>query len=61
MLVIVPIMLLSEWNKYFHVHVDASSIALCTLLSHPREGELDHPITFSIRKLSSTKKNYMTT
>jgi hypothetical protein len=40
--------------------VDASLIALDTILSQPREGELDHPISFASRKFSSAENNYMT-
>jgi hypothetical protein len=53
-----PILVFSDWTKEFHVHVDASSIALGAVLAQPREGELDHPIAFSSRKLSSIEKNY---
>jgi hypothetical protein len=41
--------------------VDASSIELGVVLAQPGEGELDHPIAFARRKLSSTKQNYTTT
>jgi hypothetical protein len=51
-LVTEPILIFSYWNKDFHVHVDASSIALGTILSQPGEGDIDHQITFSSRKLS---------
>ena len=47
--------------KEFHVHVDASLIVLGVLLVKLGEGYIDHPIHFSNRKLSSTKKNYTKT
>jgi hypothetical protein len=50
-----------KWNKEFHVHVDASSIALGAMLSQPGEGDIDHPIVFSSRKLSTSENNYTTT
>jgi hypothetical protein len=31
------------------------------VLAQPGEGELDHPIVFASRKLSTAEKNYMTT
>ena len=50
--VTVPILVFPYWSKEFHVHVDASSIELGVVLTHPREGDIDHPITFASRKLS---------
>jgi hypothetical protein len=57
----VPILVFPNWSKEFHVHVDASFISLGGVLAHPGEGEIDHPIAFARRKLSSTEKNYTTT
>jgi hypothetical protein len=45
----------------FHVHIDASGIALGEILAQPGEGNLDHPIYFSSRKLSQAEHNYTTT
>ena len=50
-----------NWTKEFHVHVNASSVALGVVLAQPGEGDLDHPIAFSSRKLTFADKNYMTT
>jgi hypothetical protein len=50
-----------DWTKEFHVHVSASSIALGEILSQPSEGDINHPIAFARRKLSTTDKNYTTT
>jgi hypothetical protein len=41
--------------------VDVSSIALGAILFHPGEGELEHPIAFARRKLSTTQNNYTMT
>jgi hypothetical protein len=43
------------------VHVDASSIALGSVLAQPGEGDIDHVLAFSSRKLSTTEINYTTT
>ena len=56
-----PILVFSDWKKTFHVHVDASSIALGIILAQPREGGIDHPIAFARRKLSLVERNYTTT
>jgi hypothetical protein len=60
-MVIAPILVFLDWGKAFHVHVDASAIALGAILVHPGEGDLDHPIAFSSRKLSDSEQNYNTT
>jgi hypothetical protein len=48
-----PILVFSDWSKEFHVHVDASSISLGVVLEQPGEGEIDHPLSFARRKLST--------
>ena len=48
---IVPILVFPYQKKEFHIHVDVSSVALRLVLSQPREGALEHPISFSSRKL----------
>jgi hypothetical protein len=60
-LVTTSILIFPYWKKEFHVHVDASSVALGTVLAHPGEGDIDHPISFARRKLSTTKHNYTMT
>lgn len=59
-MVTTPILVFPYWKLPFHVHVDASSIALGVVLAWPR-GVLDHPIAFSSRKLSLVEHNYTTT
>jgi len=60
-MVIVLILLFPDWKKEFHVHVDASCIVLGGVLTQAGEGEMDHPIPFTSRKLSKAEKNYSTT
>ncbi len=60
-MVTTPILVFSDWDKPFHVHVDSSSITLGVVLIQPREGRTDHPIAYSCKKLSSVEKNYITT
>ena len=40
------------------MHVDASAIALGAILAQPGVRDLDHPITFTRRKLSDSEHNY---
>ena len=56
-----PILVFPDWNKEFHVHVDAFSTALGVVLAQRGEGDLDHPIAYASRKLSFTERNYTTT
>ena len=60
-MVTASILVFPDWKKPFHVHVDASSIPLGIILAQPREGGIDHPISFASRKLSSAERNYTTT
>ena len=60
-MVTAPILVFPDWMKEFHVHVDASSIALGVVLVQLGEGDIDHPIDFSSRKLSSMERNYIMT
>ena len=59
-MVTTPILVFPNWKFPFHVHVDASSIALGVILAQPGEA-LDHLIAFASRKLSSTECNYTIT
>ena len=47
-------------TKDFQVHVDASCIYLGVVPTQLGEGEIDHPINVSRRKLSEAKNNYTT-
>jgi hypothetical protein len=56
-----PILIFPYWEKEFHVHVDASGIALGAILAQPENGNMDHPICFSSKKISQVEHNYTTT
>ena len=56
-----PILVFSDWNKEFHVHVDAYFVALGVVLAQLGNNDLEHPIAFVSQKLSFAKKNYTTT
>jgi hypothetical protein len=60
-LVTMSILVFPDWSKLFHVHVDASSIALGVVLVQPGEGNIDHLVYFSSCKLSDVENNYTTT
>jgi hypothetical protein len=50
-MVTTPILVFPYWEKTFHVHVDASTIALGSIMEQTGAGGLNHPISFSRRKL----------
>jgi len=56
-----PILVIPKWDVEFHVHVDASCVALGALLTQEGTEGVDHPIMFAIRRLSKAEKNYSTT
>lgn len=60
-MVIVPILVFPDGKKEFHVHAYTSYIVLGELLSQEGDGDIDHPIAFTNRKLSKVEKNYTTT
>ena len=47
-MVTATILVFPDWNKEFHVHVNASSIALGIVLAHSSEGNIDHPIFLQV-------------
>jgi hypothetical protein len=60
-MVTTPILAFPDWSKEFNVHVDASSIALGVVLAQLGAGDIDHPIDFARRNLSTFEMNYTTT
>ena len=52
-MVTAPIFVFPDWEKTFHVHVDALAITLGAILAQPGAGDLDHPIAFTRRKFSN--------
>lgn len=46
-MVTVQILVILDWKNEFHVHVDASYIALGVILTQPGAGDIDHLIAFA--------------
>ena len=46
-----PILKQPNWETIFHVHVNASGIALGSILAQP-DGKMDFPIYFASRRFS---------
>ena len=49
-----------DWNKVFHVHIDASNFAIGCVLTQLGEYNMDFPVSYASRQLNSAKKNYTT-
>ena len=60
-LVSAHILVYPDWNKMFHVHINYSRIVLGVVLEQPREKNMDHPVCYASRKLSTEKRKYITT
>ena len=60
-LVEVPILRFPNWSIKFHVHIDASGIAIGAILTQPGDDGMDYPIVYSSRKLNKAERNYSTT
>ena len=45
----------------FHVHIDASGLAIGEILTQPGEDGMDYPIVYSSTKLNKAERNYLTT
>ena len=60
-LVFAPILRALDWNKVFHVHIDASNFAIGCILAQLGEHNMDFPISYASRQLNSAEKNYTTT
>ncbi|KAL3698611.1 hypothetical protein R1sor_012687 [Riccia sorocarpa] len=56
-----PILRPPNWNMIFHVHTDASDVAVGAVLAQPQDPKIDLPIYFASRTLNNSEKDYTTT
>lgn len=56
-----PVLLYPDWNKQSHVHTDALNVSLGVVLAQTRDKNIDYPIYFVNKKLSTIERNYTTT
>ncbi|KAL3699575.1 hypothetical protein R1sor_017597 [Riccia sorocarpa] len=56
-----PILRPPNWNMIFHVHTDASGVAVGAVLAQPQDPNIDLPIYFASRTLNKCEKDYTTT
>ena len=60
-LVEAPILRFPNWSVKFHVHIDASGLAIGAILTQPGDDGMDYPIVYSSIKLNKAERNYSTT
>jgi hypothetical protein len=60
-LVSAPILVPPNWDKDFDVYVDASNVAIGSILSQKDDSQHDQPIYFASRQLNAAEKNYSVT
>jgi len=56
-----PILISLNWQVEFHVHTDASLLAMGAMLSQNIIGKSDQPLMYVFRLLNRVKENYITT
>ena len=56
-----PILIGVDWKLEFHIHTDASNIAVGAMLAQNPTGETNQPIAYALRLLNKVEKNYTTT
>ena len=55
-LVFAPILRTLDWNKVFHVHIDASNFSIGCILAQPSDHNMDFPICSANRQLNILEK-----
>ena len=53
-----PILRASNWNKIFHVHIDASNFVIGSVLTQPREHNMDFLVSYASIQLNNAERNY---
>jgi hypothetical protein len=55
-----PILIAPKWDKEFHIHTNASNLAIKAMLAQNPTRKCDQPIAYAYRLLNNVKKNYTT-
>jgi hypothetical protein len=56
-----PILINLNWELEFHVHIDASQLAIGAIVAQNLTSKIDQPIMYSSRLLNFVERNYITT
>jgi hypothetical protein len=60
-LLTLPILIVPNWTKEFHVHTNASNYAIGTMLPQNPNDTIDKPIYYANQLMIGAKMNYSTT
>ena len=55
-----PVLKAPDFNNSFSLYCDASDVGIGAVLVQSDQDDVEHPVSFYSRKLSSTQKNYST-
>lgn len=62
MLIHAPVLITPNWSIIFHVHTDASGVAVGAVLAQPDAAlKMDRPVHYASRLLNKAERNYSTT
>ncbi len=56
-----PILITLKWDMEFHIHTNASNLAIGVMLAQNPIEKCDQPIAYASRLLNNAEKNYITT
>ncbi len=56
-----PILFNPNWEFEFHVHTDASKLAIRTIFAQHPIGKFDQLVMYAFKLLNSVERNYITT
>ena len=56
-----PILIAPDWSRPFHVHTDASNIAVGVMLAQNINGKNDQLVAYASRLVNQAERNYSTT
>ncbi|CAM6094833.1 unnamed protein product [Calypogeia fissa] len=60
-LVTAPVLTPPDWDKLFHVYIDASAFCVGTVLSQKDGDGMDHPIFYASWQMNPAERNYTVT
>jgi hypothetical protein len=56
-----PVLIIPDWTKEFHVHIDASNYVIGAMLGQNRDDTIDKPIIYYANRLRTrVEKKYST-
>jgi hypothetical protein len=60
-LITLPILIVLDWTREFHVHIDTSNYVIGTMLAQNPDDTINKLIYYASQLMTGAKKNYSTT